>query len=111
MLFENLPSFRVDDLRHSLRGRRRLRLIQSITATLPDGRTVQVNLCKVPGRLGGQMVMACCPTCDRPCRVLKVIWWDPGLTCLRCLRQYFGGKYASQIRKSALPSAHAEACG
>lgn len=95
-LMEDYPRLRVDDLRHALGGRRRLKQASAVTLHLPD-RDVLVRLTRGPANLGinGKIVFMLCPTCGRRASVLRVA--PEGIMCWACLRRC-GTKYRSQLR-------------
>lgn len=94
-LMEDYPRVRVDDLRHALGGRRKLKQASAVTLHLPD-REVVVQLTRGPANLGvnGEIVFMVCPSCGRRISVLRVV--PAGLACWACLRRG-GVKYGSQL--------------
>lgn len=97
-LMEDYPRVRVDDLRHALGGRRKLREASAVTLHLPE-RDVVVELTRGPANLGanGKIVFMICPSCGRRISVLRVV--PSGLACWSCLRRV-GVKYLSQNNRN-----------
>lgn len=95
-VMDDFARVRVDDLRHALGGRRKLKRASAVTLHLPE-RDVVVQLTRGPANLGegGQIVFMICPSCGRRISVLRVV--PSGLACWSCLRRG-GTKYLSQLR-------------
>jgi hypothetical protein len=92
---EDYAKIRVDDIRHLVGGRRRLKLLNSVTVHLAD-RDVPVELARGKANLGvdGKIIFLLCPACGRHALVLRVV--PEGLACWACLRRG-GVKYGSQL--------------
>ena len=95
--FEDLPDVKIEDVRRTLGGKRKLSAANSVTLFLADGRELEVKLVKKPGVLGGTYSLLVCPTCHRASKILRVIDYDPGLACVKCLQTIYKFKYRSQV--------------
>ncbi|HOX42944.1 MAG TPA: hypothetical protein PK668_05080 [Myxococcota bacterium] len=102
--FEDLPALHLEDVRRQVGGRRKLAAASSVTVLLPEGREVQITIARRPGVLGGEELLFACPTCGRPCRVLRIVQHGPGLTCTRCLQVACAAKYRSQVLQRTVAS-------
>ncbi|HOX57853.1 MAG TPA: hypothetical protein PLC99_13280 [Verrucomicrobiota bacterium] len=103
--FEDLPNVKIEDVRRTLGGKRKLSAANSVTLFLADGRELEVKLVKKPGVLGGTYSLLMCPTCQRASKILRVIEEDPGLACVKCPQTIYGMKYRSQVIKRRMLSA------
>lgn len=95
---DDFPSVTLGDLKSAAGGRRLFRQTTFCEVELPDGRHVHVQLVKRPATLGGYQVLARCPTCGKPRRVLRVVPDGVGLACSDDLRSQYSAKYLSQVR-------------
>ena len=102
LLIDNLPAINIADIRRSFGGRRRFKKLApaGIRIQLPDGKEFIVSTISKPSTLGGEIIYFSCPTCDRPCRTMRITL--ESLMCYRCLQGQLGAKFASQLPKRRL---------
>ena len=95
---EEFRRISISDLRRGIGGRKAYNAADSCTVHVA-GRTVKVNLKKMPTNLAGDahQNIPLCPTCHRLARVLRVVPFGAGLGCQRCLRERLSAAYASQL--------------
>lgn len=97
IFLEDIPCLRIEDIRRMVGGKKKLNLLERVTAFLPDGRSIELELVRRPGNLGGSFALLACPVCTRPSRTLRLFDETHGLACPRCLQQN-SIRYRSQLQ-------------
>lgn len=94
-LIEDFAAIMFKDVRRRL-GRHAMAGADEIDIFITADRVVRVRLLPRVSNVGIPMKVFSCPSCNRGCRVLRVIPEERGLACGLCLQRRFAVRYRCQ---------------